>query len=37
MCQVAHLGRLPHLAPLTRGALTKAFDAIDLDTIRGAL
>ncbi|WP_170418592.1 dethiobiotin synthase [Ruegeria atlantica] len=37
MCQVTHLGRLPYLESLSREALSKAFDAIDIATIRGSL
>ncbi|WP_170464660.1 dethiobiotin synthase [Ruegeria arenilitoris] len=37
MCQVTHLGRLPHIDPLSRETLSDAFDAIDVDTIRGML
>ncbi len=37
MCAVPHLGRLAPLAPLTADTLSRAFDAIDLHTIRAAL
>ena len=37
MCDVRHLGRLPHLDPLSRETLTTAFDAIDVDHIRSFL
>ncbi|WP_120501440.1 dethiobiotin synthase [Roseovarius sp. EL26] len=37
MCDVAHLGRLPVLDPLTKANLSEAFEAIDLATIRSAL
>ncbi|MFD3191795.1 dethiobiotin synthase [Sedimentitalea sp. HM32M-2] len=37
MCQVRHLGRLPQIEPLTGPALTAAFDAIDVRTIRSFL
>ncbi|MCG7522177.1 dethiobiotin synthase [Ruegeria sp. Ofav3-42] len=37
MCKVAHLGRLPHLNPLSRESLSDAFGAIDVELIRSAL
>lgn len=37
MCEVRHLGRLPHIGNLSRETLSDAFGAIDLDTIRSAL
>lgn len=37
MFSVHHLGRLEPLAELTEGTLVRAFDAVDLDTIRSAL
>ncbi|MBO9447527.1 dethiobiotin synthase [Ruegeria sp. R14_0] len=37
MCQVTHLGRLPHIDPLSRATLSDAFDTIDVNTIRGML
>ncbi len=37
MCDVRHLGRLPMLSDLSRDALANAFQAIDVDAIRGAL
>lgn len=37
MCDIAHLGRLPRLDPLTPQTLSAAFTAIDSDTIKGAL
>ncbi len=37
MCDVRHLGRLPMLPDLSRDALANAFQAIDVDAIRGAL
>lgn len=37
MCNVAHLGRLPQLDPLSRDTLCDAFGAIDVDMIRSAL
>ncbi len=37
MCEVRHLGRLPHLSELTRENLSDAFQTIDLDAIRRAL
>lgn len=37
MGQIAHLGRLPFLDPLTLESLAEAFSAIDLDTIRRSL
>lgn len=37
MCRVAHLGRVPPLAPLTRETLASAIGALDLATIRAAL
>ncbi|WP_170559963.1 dethiobiotin synthase [Ruegeria atlantica] len=37
MCQITHLGRLPHLETLSRETLSDAFEAIDTETIRRAL
>ena len=37
MCDVRHLGRLPHIESLSRDTLIQAFDAIDTDTIRSLL
>jgi len=37
MCDTAHLGRLEMLPQLDAATLGRAFEAIDLDTIRGAL
>lgn len=37
MCQITHLGRLPHLETLSRETLSDAFEAIDMGTIRRAL
>lgn len=37
MSQVPHLGRLGRIENLTPGTLRHAFEAIDMDTIRGAL
>jgi dethiobiotin synthetase len=37
MSDVRHLGRLDPLAEVTPESLAKAFEAIDMDTIRGAL
>ncbi len=37
MCDLRHLGRLPMLPDLSRDALANAFQAIDVDAIRGAL
>lgn len=34
MCNVRHLGRLPHVDVLTRQTLSAAFEAIDLDSVR---
>lgn len=37
MCDVKHLGRLPWIGALTEHALSEAFEAIDVDTIRSVL
>lgn len=37
MCKVPHLGRLPYLDKLAPVPLSKAFEAINIDTIRSAL
>ncbi len=37
MCKTRHLGRLPHIDNLSGEALSEAFGAIDVDTIRSAL
>ncbi|MCV6598028.1 MAG: dethiobiotin synthase [Mangrovicoccus sp.] len=37
ICKVRALGRLPMIADLSADSLSRAFDAIDLDAIRGAL
>ncbi|MBO6868516.1 MAG: ATP-dependent dethiobiotin synthetase BioD [Thalassococcus sp.] len=37
MCATKHLGRLPHLSPLTPKTLATAFAQIDTDTIKAAL
>lgn len=37
MCRVAHLGRVPPLAPLTRDTLATAIGALDLARIRAAV
>jgi len=37
MCNVNHLGRLPHIADLSHDTLSRAFDAIDIPTIRSFL
>ena len=37
MSQVPHVGRLGRIENLTPATLRRAFEAIDMDTIRGAL